>query len=273
MSDRSRRGTSTRSDFIARLIVAIPAGAAAIAVIIAGGAWFAAVLGALGLVCIHELFAMFDVARPSRLAGFIGVAGVLVAAALGDMQDVMMAFMAAVVVVFLLVTRQPAGGGAPAISVTTLGITWIGLALAHAVLLRRLEHGDTLIFAVALGTFLGDTAAYLGGRAFGRTRLAPAISPNKTVEGLLAGIVVCIGTVWYVGLSNGTWMGGQRGALLGLAVAVAAPLGDLFESYLKRDAGTKDTGTLFGPHGGALDRIDAVMFAAVAGFYTWLAVV
>ncbi len=63
----------------------------------------------------------------------------------------------------------------------------------------------------------------------------------------------------------------MRSLILGAAVAVAAPLGDLFESYLKRDAGTKDTGRLFGPHGGALDRLDAVLFTAVAGFYVWLA--
>jgi phosphatidate cytidylyltransferase len=65
-------------------------------------------------------------------------------------------------------------------------------------------------------------------------------------------------------------MGGEKGILLGVAVAVAAPLGDLFESKIKRDAGTKDAGTLFGPHGGALDRLDAAFFSLVAGYYVWL---
>jgi phosphatidate cytidylyltransferase len=69
------------------------------------------------------------------------------------------------------------------------------------------------------------------------------------------------------------WMPKGNALLLGLAVALAAPTGDLFESFVKREVGTKDTGTLFGPHGGALDRLDAVLFAAVAGYYVWHAMV
>jgi phosphatidate cytidylyltransferase len=65
-------------------------------------------------------------------------------------------------------------------------------------------------------------------------------------------------------------MGGEKAILLGLAVAIAAPIGDLFESKIKRDAGTKDAGTLFGAHGGALDRLDAALFSLVAGYYVWL---
>ena len=65
-------------------------------------------------------------------------------------------------------------------------------------------------------------------------------------------------------------MGGQNGAILGFAVALAAPIGDLLESAVKRDAGTKDAGTLFGAHGGALDRLDAAFFTLVTGYYVWL---
>jgi phosphatidate cytidylyltransferase len=154
--------------------------------------------------------------------------------------------------------------------VTLLGLTWIGLGFAHAVMLRDLPHGDKIVIILLVGTFLGDTGAYLGGRTFGVRRLAPSISPNKTVEGLLIGMVVAIGAVWFAHL-YADWLSGVRSLILGAAVAVAAPLGDLFESYLKRDAGTKDTGRLFGPHGGALDRLDAVLFTAVAGFYVWQA--
>jgi len=80
--------------------------------------------------------------------------------------------------------------------------------------------------------------------------------------------VAAVFGVWFSGIYE-EWMTGTQALILGAAVAVAAPLGDLFESYLKRDAGTKDTGRLFGPHGGALDRLDAAMFAMVAGFYVW----
>jgi phosphatidate cytidylyltransferase len=181
----------------------------------------------------------------------------------------MIALVATFPVVFLLTAAQPRGG-APAISVTILGVAWVGLALAHAILLRDLPHGGAIIVDVLVGTFLGDTGAYLGGRAFGRTKLAPRISPNKTIEGLLCGMAVAVIAVWWAGLSQ-SWLGGTKGALIGLGVAIAAPLGDLFESYLKRDAGTKDTGTLFGAHGGALDRLDAVLFTICVGYWVWRA--
>jgi phosphatidate cytidylyltransferase len=264
------RRRAGRSDLGARILVAIPALAVALAMVALGGAVFQVGVGILGLICLHELFSMFDRARPARLAGALGLAGLLVAAALGDRGTVLLVFMACIPLVFLVTVNQARGGGAPAISVTLMGLAWIGLAFAHAVLLRDLEHGGALVFAVLLGTFAGDTGAYLGGRAFGRRPLALSISPNKTVEGLAIGIVVCTAAVWWAGLSQ-EWFGGSKGAILGFAIALAAPLGDLFESYLKRDANTKDTGTLFGAHGGALDRLDAVMFTAVTGYYVWLA--
>jgi phosphatidate cytidylyltransferase len=266
---RRRRGGGG-SDLGARIVVAIPALVLALAMVALGGTVFLVGIGLLGLICLHELFSMFERARPARLAGAIGLVGLLVAASLGDRETVLLAFVACVPLVFLVTINQAGGGGAPAISVTLMGLAWIGLALAHAVLLRDLPHGGALVFAVLLGTFVGDTGAYLGGRAFGRRPLAPTISPNKTVEGLAIGVVIGTAAVWWAGLSQ-EWLGGEKGAILGLAVALAAPVGDLFESYLKRDAGTKDTGTLFGAHGGALDRLDAILFTAVTGYYVWLA--
>jgi phosphatidate cytidylyltransferase len=163
---------------------------------------------------------------------------------------------------------QPRHAGAPGVAVTLLGLTWVGMAFAHAVLLRDLPHGDGIVIDVLVGTFVGDTGAYLGGRTFGTRRLAPAISPNKTLEGLVIGFVIGVLGVWLAGLYQ-DWLSGWDAVILGAAVGAAAPLGDLFESYLKRDVGTKDTGRLFGPHGGALDRLDAAMFTMVAGFYVW----
>jgi phosphatidate cytidylyltransferase len=212
---------------------------------------------------------MFERAHPVRLAGFIGLGALLGAARYGGPDSVLLALAVTVPLTFLLIQLQPRGG-APGIAVTMLGLGWVGVALAHAVMLRELPHGDGIVIDVLVGTFLGDTGAYLGGRAIGATPLAPRISPNKTLEGLLVGVVVAVAAVWFAGLYQ-DWLSGTDAILLGLAVAVAGPLGDLFESYLKRDAGTKDTGKLFGAHGGALDRLDAVLFTAVAGYYVWLA--
>jgi phosphatidate cytidylyltransferase len=263
-----RRRHNARSDLGARIFAALPAIAFAIAIVAAGGVVFMLGLIALGLVCLHELFTMFERANPSRLAGFAGLIGLLAAAHFGGPRVVLLAFVACVPLTFVLCMAQPRGGGAPGISLTMLGLLWIGLALAHAVMLRDLPHGNAIVIDVLVGTFVGDSGAYLGGRTFGTRRLAPQVSPNKTVEGLVIGIVTAVAAVFFAGLYQ-DWLTNGQALLLGLGVALAAPVGDLFESYLKRDAGTKDTGRLFGAHGGALDRLDAVMFTAVVGYYVW----
>jgi phosphatidate cytidylyltransferase len=271
----SRRRPPRRdtSDLGRRILVAIPAIAFAITIIYFGSATFAAGVLALGLVCMHELFGMLERMRPVRIAGFLGITGLVVAAALGDERDVLFALVAFLPVLFFLTLASPVRERITlSLAATVLGVYWIGLALAHAVLLRDLDHGGALVFMVLLGTFVGDTGAYLGGRAFGTRKLAPRISPNKTWEGLGIGIAVCVLVVWYTSRTyDGNWIGGTQGLLLGLAVALSAPVGDLFESMIKRDVGTKDTGGLFGVHGGALDRLDAALFSLIAGYHVWLA--
>ena len=257
------------SDLAARIFAAVPAIIFAIAIVWAGGLVFTIGLIGLGIICLHELYAMFDRAHPARLAGFLAIAGMALAAHFGGRADLLLATVLALPLTFFLVVAQRRGGAA-AISVTILGIFWIGLAIGHAVMLRDLPHGNAIVVDVLVGTFLGDTGAYLGGRAIGSTPLAPRISPNKTWEGLGVGIIVAVIATWCAGLYQ-DWLSGPQALLLGFAIALVAPVGDLFESYLKRDAGTKDTGTLFGAHGGALDRLDAVLFTIVAGFYVWVA--
>jgi phosphatidate cytidylyltransferase len=255
--------------------VAVPAAVFA-AIIIWQGEWvFAAGIAALGIICVHELSIMFVRARPVRLAAMVGVVGLTVAGTVGDERTVLMAFMATLPLTFFLAVAMPQRERISAsISVTVLMVMWIGLGVAHAALLRGLDHGGALVLMVLLGTFFGDTFAYFGGRLFGRHKMSPVISPNKTWEGLACGIVLGTLVVWYTAqtYADEHWISGTDGLLLGLAVVIAAPIGDLFESLIKRDMGTKDTGTLFGAHGGALDRVDAALFALVAGYYVWLAV-
>ncbi|HEX6389911.1 MAG TPA: phosphatidate cytidylyltransferase [Solirubrobacteraceae bacterium] len=261
-----RRGQT--SDLGPRIAVAIP-GLAFAGLIVGYGDWvFTAGLFLLGAVCLHELFGMYAFTNPTRLGALIGLAGLLVAAQAGDRGTVLLAFVAAVPVVFLLCLAQPRPAGMPGVSVTMLGLAWIGLGWAHGVMLRDLPHGDGIVLSILVGTFVGDSGAYLGGRLVGLRKLAPSISPNKTVEGLLIGFVAGVAGVWFAGLYE-EWLSGVQALILGAAIAATAPLGDLFESYVKRDAGVKDTGRLFGAHGGALDRLDALLFTAVTGFYVW----
>ena len=263
---------ATDSDVASRFLFALPLIALALFLVIAGGAIFAAGLFVLGCICMHELYDMYERpgrAGPVRLAGFIALAGLLAGALLGGQAQVLLAAVAALPVLFALTLtqRHPSVGG---MALTLLSIYWIGFALAHAVLLRGLPHGEGIVIDVLIGTFLGDTGAYLGGRLFGRRPLAPRISPNKTVEGLLIGMACAVLAVWFAGRYQ-DWLPGAHALVLGLAVAVFAPIGDLFESFVKRQAGTKDTGRLLGAHGGVLDRLDAVLFTAVVGYYVWLA--
>jgi phosphatidate cytidylyltransferase len=274
---RRARRRNTSSELGARILIALPAILVAVILVRQGGIVFTAALIVLGLICMHELFQMFANAHPVRLAGLAGLIALLLTAQLSGQKfaprpdQVLEAMMITLPVVFLVGAVQARGAGAPGISVTILGLVWIGLGLAHAVMLRRLFHGDGIVVDVLVGTFVGDTGAYLGGRAFGVRPLAPRISPNKTLEGLVLGVLLGTIAVWFAGFYQ-DWLSGVHALELGIAVTLAAPLGDLFESYLKRDAGTKDTGTLFGAHGGALDRLDAVLFTSVVGYYVWLAI-
>jgi phosphatidate cytidylyltransferase len=251
-----------------RILVAIPAIAFAIFIISQGGAVFAAGVGALGLICLHELFNLYPQTHPARLAGFAGLVGLVAAALYGDTGTVLLAFVATFPLVFLVSIRQYPRGTPGGASLTILGLAWIGLALAHAVLLRESPHGNGIVVDVLVGVFIGDSAAMTGGQMFGRHRLAPSISPNKTWEGLAIGYVFGVAAVWFAGLYQ-DWLSGVDALILGAAVCLAAPVGDLFESFFKRDAGVKDSGSFFGAHGGALDRLDAVLFAAVTGYWVW----
>jgi phosphatidate cytidylyltransferase len=258
-----------RSDLGARVLVAVPAALAVILVNAAGGLVWTLGLFAVGAVCLHELYALVSDARPVRLAGFLALAGLLFSALYGSQFQILLVAVAVVPLLFALTAWGPSREHATYAMATTLfGVYWIAFALAHAVLLRELPHGDAIVIDVLVGTFVGDSGAYFGGRAFGRTPLAPRISPNKTVAGLVIGMATAVLAVYFAGLYQ-DWLSTGDALLLGLAVAIAAPLGDLFESFVKRDLGTKDTGRAFGAHGGALDRVDAALFAAVVGYYVW----
>lgn len=261
-----------RSELTTRVIVAVPAAIVAILFVSFGGLAFTLFMIAVGCVCLHELYRLLARWRPLALVGFVAVAGMGLAARFSGQGTVLEVLLASLPVLFLFVLfRGRPAGSTVTIAGTLLGIFWIGLAFSHAILLRDLPHGGGVMIDVLVGTFLGDTGAYLGGRLFGRRPLAPAISPHKTTEGLYIGMLVAIVSVIVAGLYQ-PWLTESTALELGVAVAVLGPMGDLFESVVKREAGTKDAGSLFGPHGGALDRLDAVMFTVVAGYYIWAAV-
>jgi phosphatidate cytidylyltransferase len=187
---------------------------------------------------------------------------------------VLLAFPASFPAIFVMAAlRQPHRDTTLSIALTLLGIAWFGLGFSHAVLLRDLPlHGGALLIDVLVATFLADTAAYAAGRLFGTRKITPQISPNKTLEGLIGGIVGGTLGFWFAGLYQ-DWLPGIDALVMGLCIALLAPIGDLFASLIKRDLNAKDTGDLFGPHGGLIDRLDAVLFTVVAGYYLSVAFV
>jgi phosphatidate cytidylyltransferase len=273
----SERPRSGGGDLGPRILFAIPAIAFALFIVIEGGEIFMLGLLVLGVVALHELYTAMERVRPAALAGFLTLAALLVAALYGEPRHIVMVLVAAFPVTFFLALFRPRRENVSwAIAATMFGVFWIGLAMVHAIWLRELVEpgpggdeiviGTGLVIDVLIATFLGDTCAYFGGRFYGRTPLAPLISPNKTLEGLAIGIVGGTAAFWLAGLYQ-DWLSGPDALLIGALVAIAAPVGDLFESLIKRDLEVKDTGRLFGPHGGVLDRLDAAFFSIPVAYY------
>jgi phosphatidate cytidylyltransferase len=258
-----------RSDVLMRIVVAVPAALVAIVFIDVGGTAWAVFMAVMGCLCLQELYTMLGRWRPVPLVGFASVVAMCAAARFGNLRDVFEVTMGTVPVLFIaVIIRGQLKDATVTIAGTMLGVVWVGLAFGHAVLLRQLTHGNGIVLDIAVATFLGDTGAYFGGKVFGRRPLAPEISPNKTVEGLACGMVVTILAVYFAGLYQ-TYLTSGDTLALGVTIAVLGPMGDLFQSLIKRDAGVKDAGNLFGAHGGALDRLDGVIFTIVAGYYVW----
>ncbi len=155
----------------------------------------------------------------------------------------------------------------PGASASLLGILYIGLPLAMLANLRRLPYGPQWVVYVLGLTWVSDTAAYFVGRAFGRRKLSPRISPAKTWEGAVASVVaaVAFGMVYLAYVIPGVSPGWSAGTAV--VVNVAGQVGDLAESALKRSAGVKDSSGILPGHGGFLDRVDALLFAVPALWY------
>ncbi len=150
------------------------------------------------------------------------------------------------------------------------GALYIGWMSGHMLLIRALPGGGYLLFTAFGAVWLADSGAYFVGRAWGKHHMAPQISPKKTWEGHIGGILVgAAGGAIIAGLGGLGW---GHGAVLGLLLAALSPAGDLGISMIKREVGVKDTSNLIPGHGGILDRVDSLLPAAVIGYYyfTWV---
>jgi phosphatidate cytidylyltransferase len=163
-------------------------------------------------------------------------------------------------------------------AVTVTGILYIGWFGAYFISLRNLPEGKWWILVVLPAVWFADTGAYFIGKRFGKRPLSPRLSPKKTWEGYLGGIVTAVlltavfSIIWRVGAGPTSSITAGRGALVGLIMGIFPTLGDLGESMIKRQVGMKDSGNLLPGHGGVFDRIDSWLWAVVLGYYmvVWL---
>ena len=253
---------------VSRIVVAVVGLPVVLGIVYLGGWWLFGLAAVAAVLALHEYSMMIRSLRPLILAAYAGALTSLLGAQLGGLEWIVAGFIATIPLAFFLhwiaSTRQSA---TVAISSTVLGAAWIGLGLAHLLLLRDIPlNGRLAIFTVLLAIFAGDIAAFFAGRLLGRHKLAPAISPGKTWEGFVAGTVATV-FVTFVALYKQDYVSIGDSLILGAVIAVAGPVGDLFESAIKRDMQVKDSGRILGGHGGVLDRLDAPLFAAVASYY------
>jgi phosphatidate cytidylyltransferase len=256
-----------------------------------GGAWITGAAVVSTVIALRELYRLFSHTgyRPRRIGYLCAVLFVLVAALQTQFQATLLGF----VLLFSFVApllgefpRRQREGSLVAWALTFTGAVYVGWTIAHFILLRHVEHplltaplqilhldaGTAWILMGLLLTFANDSLAYFVGRAWGRHRMAPYISPKKSWEGAIGGLIGSIVTavllVPLLGLPISLWMG----ALLGLAGGAAGQIGDLGESLLKRQVGVKDSGHIIPGHGGLLDRADSLLFTIPTLYYLvrWL---
>ncbi len=249
--------------------------------------WFTVFIAAWGVLAVLEFFRAVAASKVSPLTWFGGVLTLLFILSRSSevrsllqphldtnlLTQLLLTSLVVLPLIWLLLRRQKDGAVAGWVW-TVAGILYIGWMLGNLVALRGLDGGRNWVYLTLFATFASDTAAFFTGRALGRHKLAPDISPAKTREGAVAGGIGAILASLFFTLQTPfnlpiTWL---EAIVLGLLISIFGQLGDLAESLFKRNMGVKDSGSALPGHGGFLDRVDSIVFAGVVVYYyaVWL---
>ena len=255
-----------------RIITALVGLPLLIAVVWFGEPWFTILVAIWGLLAASEFYRMVSTAKVLPLTYFGLIWALLFI--LGphvdyDLTTPLLLTSAVILPLIWLLLRRQKEGAFMNWAWTIGGILYIGWLLSHLVALRGLDDGRNWVFLALLATFASDTAAFFVGRAIGKHHLAPHISPGKTWEGAIAGVLaaIIISLLFTLPTSLQLPLNYWQAVLLGLLVSVFGQLGDLVESLLKRNTGVKESGNLLPGHGGILDRTDSIVFAGIVVYY------
>jgi len=262
------------SSLVSRILVAVVLLPVVIGLVYLGGWWLFGLALVGGLLALHELYVMARELRPLVLGGYLGFVATLLGLQLGGVDWMLAGLLATFALAFVVYglggVRQSA---TTSFGITILGVAWVGAGLGCLLLVRDIpEFGFWAVMAVLFTVFAADTGAFFVGRTFGRHRMAPAISPKKSWEGFVGGVVAAVGMSFVILYKDrDDFLTIPESLVLGLVIALAAVLGDLFESAVKRDLEVKDSGRLLGGHGGMLDRLDSLLWAGPAAYFAILA--
>lgn len=245
------------------------------------GEWlFAAAILILTLLAWHEFYVMLQ-NKNIRIfynLGFLTNVLILGCAWLGNPNEIIMILFLATLFILLKVVVSGNKFTIADAAFSLLGIMYIGISFSHLLLLRysdsslnivtswgALSGGTAYLWLAFIGTWANDTFAYFVGSRFGRHKLCPAISPAKTIEGALGGMLGSILVILALGELFKVSVG--QSLVMGILVGLAAPIGDLTESAIKRFANVKDSGRILPGHGGILDRFDSILFVVPVIYY------
>ncbi len=268
------------NNFLQRVLVALIGIPLMLGAAIAGGMWFFLLAQIIAVGVIYEFYKLAEKkqTQPHYIIGLAGMTGMLIFFAYRSLADVFGLqyeiseafdfimttglFFVLLSIVYELYRRK--GSAFLNIGVTMFGVVYVGIGMGTFLGLRELFDSGAIIILILISIWICDTAAYLGGKAIGKHKLYTSVSPNKTVEGAVFGLIFAIITAIackYIFMGE---LALRDAAVIGLIVGIVGQVGDLAESMLKRDVGVKDSSAFFPGHGGFLDRFDSILFVSPA---------